>query len=75
MTTTFIADHEPLRLAGGFAPHHLAMDDYWLLVNVASERARGEGGPVNSLYRVHLGATSRTAGLALPFLSSAVALR
>ena len=35
MTTSFVSDPALLRLAGGFAPHAPAMDDYWLLVNVA----------------------------------------
>ncbi len=75
MTTSFVADPERLRLAGGFAPHALAMDDYWMLVNVARL------GPIPQLdqptvfYRVHVNATSRTTKLGLPFLTSAVALR
>lgn len=74
-TTSFIADPEVLRLAGGFAPHALAMDDYWLLTNVARLTRLVKLDQPTVFYRVHLGATSRTTRLALPFLSSAVALR
>lgn len=75
VTTSFVADPMLLKLAGGFAPHALAMDDYWLLVNVAriSDVVRLDQPTV--FYRVHIGATSRTTRLGLPFLSSAVALR
>ena len=38
VTTSFSADPEQLRLAGGFAPHAVASDDYWLLVNAARTR-------------------------------------
>lgn len=75
VTTSFIATAEVLRLAGGFAPHALAMDDYWLLVNAARLSPIAKVDQPTALYRVHLGATSRTTRLALPFLSSAVALR
>lgn len=75
VTTSFIADPQLLRLAGGFAPHALAMDDYWLLVNVARLQPIVKVDQPTVLYRVHLGATSRSTRLALPFLSSAVALR
>jgi hypothetical protein len=75
VTTSFIADPELLRLAGGFAPHAPAMDDYWLLVNVARLNAIPQVDHRTVFYRVHLGATSRTTRLGLPFLSSAVALR
>lgn len=74
-TTSFLADALLLRLAGGFAPHALAMDDYWLLVNAARLQPIAHLDQPTVLYRVHLGATSRTTRLALPFLSSAVALR
>lgn len=75
VTTSFLADAQVLRLAGGFAPHALAMDDYWLLVNAARLSPIAKVDQPTLLYRVHLGATSRTTRLALPFLSSAVALR
>lgn len=75
MTTSFIADPDLLRLAGGFAPHALAMDDYWLLVNVARIHPIAQLAHATVFYRVHVGATSRTTKLGLPFLSSAVALR
>lgn len=75
VTTSFIADAETLRLAGGFAPHALAMDDYWLLVNASRLSPIVKLDQPTVFYRVHLGATSRTTKLALPFLSSAVALR
>lgn len=75
VTTSFIADAQLLRLAGGFAPHALAMDDYWLLVNVARLQPIVKVDQPTALYRVHVGATSRSTRLALPFLSSAVALR
>lgn len=75
VTTSFIAEAELLRLAGGFAPHALAMDDYWLLVNVTKIAPVVKIDQPTVFYRVHLGATSRTTRLALPFLSSAVALR
>lgn len=75
VTTSFIADPELLRLAGGFAPHAPAMDDYWLLVNVARLNPIPQVDHRTVFYRVHLGATSRTTRLGLPFLSSAVALR
>lgn len=75
VTTSFIADPQVLRLAGGFAPHALAMDDYWLLVNVARHRDIVQVDQPTVFYRVHINATSRTTRLGLPFLSSAVALR
>lgn len=75
VTTSFVADPELLRLAGGFAPHALAMDDYWMLVNVARLQAIPQVDQPTVFYRVHVGATSRTTRLGLPFLSSAVALR
>ncbi|GAA3635410.1 hypothetical protein GCM10022200_18410 [Microbacterium awajiense] len=74
-TTSFIADADLLRLAGGFAPHALAMDDYWMLVNVARLAPIPQLDQPTVFYRVHTGATSRTTELGLPFLSSAVALR
>lgn len=74
-TTSFLADAELLRLAGGFAPHAPAMDDYWLLVNAARLRPLVRVNQPTVFYRIHLGATSRSTKLALPFLSSAVALR
>lgn len=75
VTTSFFADPEVLRLAGGFAPHALAMDDYWLLVNAARISPLVRIDQPTVFYRVHSHATSRTTRLALPFLSSAVALR
>ena len=75
VTTSFIADPQVLRLAGGFAPHALAMDDYWLMVNVARDRTIVQIDQPTVFYRVHVKATSRTTRLGLPFLSSAVALR
>jgi len=75
VTTSFIADPKVLRLAGGFAPHALAMDDYWLLVNIARGQPIIQIDQPTVFYRVHVGATSRTTRLGLPFLSSAVALR
>jgi glycosyltransferase involved in cell wall biosynthesis len=75
MTTSFVADPAVLRLAGGFAPHAPAMDDYWLLVNVARLSPIHRLTQPTVFYRVHTRATSRTARLGLPFLSSAVALR
>lgn len=74
-TTSFVAEAQLLRCAGGFAPHALAMDDYWLLVNAARLCPIAQVDQPTLLYRVHLGATSRSTRLALPFLSSAVALR
>jgi hypothetical protein len=74
-TTSFVADPALLRLAGGFAPHALAMDDYWMLVNVARIQPIPQVDQPTAFYRVHVGATSRTTRLGLPFLSSAVALR
>lgn len=74
-TTSFVAEADLLRLAGGFAPHALAMDDYWLLVNAARLQPIARIEQPTVFYRVHLGATSRSTRLALPFLSSAVALR
>jgi len=74
-TTSFIADPLLLRLAGGFAPHALAMDDYWLLVNAARLHPIAQLDQPTVFYRVHVAATSRTTRLGLPFLSSAVALR
>lgn len=75
VTTSFIADPELLHLAGGFAPHALAMDDYWLLVNVARLQRIAQLDQPTVFYRVHVRATSRTTKLGIPFLSSAVALR
>lgn len=75
VTTSFIADPELLRLSGGFAPHALAMDDYWMLVNVARLHPLPQLDQPTVFYRVHVSATSRTTRLGLPFLSSAVALR
>jgi hypothetical protein len=74
-TTSFIAEKELLRLAGGFAPHARAMDDYWLLVNVARLAPIPQLDQPTVFYRVHTEATSRTTSLGLPFLSSAAALR
>lgn len=75
MTTSFVSDPALLRLAGGFAPHAPAMDDYWMLVNVARLAPIRHLPQSTVFYRVHTGATSRTTRLGLPFLSSAVALR
>ncbi len=75
VTTSFIADPALLRLAGGFAPHALAMDDYWLLVNVARLQPIPQLDQPTVFYRVHVRATSRTTRLGLPFLASAAALR
>ena len=75
MTTSFIADPSLLRLAGGFAPHAPAMDDYWLLVNVARLHPIPRVDQPTVFYRVHTHATSRTTRLGLPFLASAAALR
>lgn len=75
MTTSFVADPELLRIVGGFAPHALAMDDYWMLVNVARIQPIPQLDQPTVFYRVHARATSRTAKLGLPFLSSAIALR
>lgn len=74
-TTSFVSDPQLLRLAGGFAPHALAMDDYWLLVNVARIATIPQVDLPTVFYRVHVSATSRTTKLGMPFLSSAVALR
>ncbi len=74
-TTSFIADPELLRLAGGFAPHGLALDDYWLLVNASRIVPIAKIDQPTAFYRIHARATSRTTRLALPFLASAVALR
>ena len=75
VTTSFVADADLLRLAGGFAPHALAMDDYWLLTVAAKLCPVAVVDQPTVFYRVHGAATSRTTRLALPFLSSAVALR
>jgi hypothetical protein len=75
VTTSFIADPEILRLAGGFAPHASAHDDYCLLVNAARLAPVVRVDQPTVFYRVHLGATSRSTRLALPFLATAVALR
>lgn len=75
VTTSFLADPDVLRLAGGFAPHAAAMDDYWLLVNAARLTPVHRVDQPTIFYRVHLDATSRRTALALPFLSSGVALR
>jgi hypothetical protein len=74
-TTSFVADPTLLQAAGGFAPHALAMDDYWLLVNVARLHGIPHLDQPTVFYRVHVSATSRTTKLGLPFLSSAIALR
>lgn len=75
VTTSFLSDPTLLRLAGGFAPHAPAMDDYWLLVNVARLEPIHHLPQSTVFYRVHTRATSRTTRLGMPFLSSAVALR
>ena len=75
VTTSFVAEADLLRLAGGFAPHALAMDDYWLLTVAAKICPIAVVDQPTVFYRVHGTATSRTTRLALPFLSSAVALR
>jgi hypothetical protein len=75
VTTSFVAQPELLRLVGGFAPHALAMDDYWMLVNVARLQPIPQIDQHTVFYRVHVGATSRITRLGLPFLSSAMALR
>jgi hypothetical protein len=74
-TTSFVSDPALLRLAGGFAPHAPAMDDYWLLVNVARLAPIPQLNQPTVFYRVHTSATSRSTRLGLPFLSSAAALR
>jgi glycosyltransferase involved in cell wall biosynthesis len=74
-TTSFVADPQLLRLAGGFAPHAPAMDDYWLLVNIARLHPIPQIDHFTVFYRVHTDATSRTTRLGLGYLSSAVALR
>ncbi|RZS63473.1 glycosyl transferase family 2 [Agromyces ramosus] len=75
VTTSFVAQPELLRLVGGFAPHALAMDDYWMLVNVARLQPIPQIDQRTVFYRVHVGATSRSTRLGMPFLSSAIALR
>lgn len=75
VTTSFVAQPELLRLSGGFAPHARAMDDYWMLVNVARLTPIPRVDQPTVFYRVHVGATSRSTRLGLAFLSSAVALR
>ena len=75
VTTSFIADPTVLRLAGGFAPHASAHDDYCLLVNAARLTPITKIDQPTVFYRVHLGATSRSTRLALPFLATGVALR
>ncbi len=75
VTTSFIADPMVLRLAGGFAPHASAHDDYCLLVNAARLTPVTKIDQPTIFYRVHLGATSRSTRLALPFLATGVALR
>ena len=75
VTTSFVSDPALLRLAGGFAPHAPAMDDYWLLVNVARLAPIPSVDQPTVFYRVHTSATSRSTRLGMPFLSSAVALR
>ena len=75
VTTSFVADADLLRLAGGFSPHALAMDDYWLLTVAAKICPITVVDQPTVFYRVHGTATSRTTRLALPFLSSGVALR
>lgn len=75
VTTSFVARRSLLQLAGGFAPHAPAMDDYWLLVNVARLNPIPVIDVESVRYRVHANATSRSTRLGLPFLSSAVALR
>ncbi|WP_457100833.1 glycosyltransferase family 2 protein [Microbacterium sp. P5_E9] len=75
VTTSFVSDPALLRLAGGFAPHAPAMDDYWLLVNVARLAPIPSVNQPTVFYRVHTSATSRSTRLGMPFLSSAVALR
>jgi len=75
VTTSFIADPMVLRLAGGFAPHAIAHDDYCLLVNAARLAPVTKLDQPTVFYRVHLRATSRTTRLALPFLATGVALR
>ncbi len=74
-STSFFAHAELLRLAGGFAPHALAMDDYWLLVNASRLDPLVRLDCPTVFYRVHTAATSRSTKLALAFLSSAAALR
>jgi GT2 family glycosyltransferase len=75
VTTSFAATPDLLRHAGGFAPHALAMDDYWLLVNAARLSPLVRVDEPSVMYRVHLASTSRETALALPFLTSALALR
>lgn len=75
VSTSFAASADLLRFAGGFAPHALAMDDYWLLVNASRLTPMVKVDQPTLFYRVHLGSTSRTTALAMPFLTSALALR
>jgi glycosyltransferase involved in cell wall biosynthesis len=75
VTTSFVAEADLLRHAGGFAPHALAMDDYWLLVNAVRLTPLVRVDEPTVFYRVHLASTSRGTSLAMPFLTSALALR
>jgi glycosyltransferase involved in cell wall biosynthesis len=75
VTTSFVAEADLLRHAGGFAPHALAMDDYWLLVNAVRLTPLVRFDEPTVFYRVHLASTSRDTALAMPFLTSALALR
>ena len=77
MTTSFVSDPALLRLAGGFAPHAPAMDDYWLLVNVARLAPIPLDQPAHGLLP---GAHQRdipvdTAGAALPLLGGRASSR
>ena len=65
LTTSFSADHEQLRLAGGFAPHAVASDDC-VLVNAARIRPLHRVDQHTDLHRVRQNPASRSTAPALP---------
>lgn len=74
-TTSFVARTDLIRLAGGFAPHARALDEYVLYATLAHVRPIPHLDRPTVFYRVHAGATSRTTRLGIPFLATAVGLR
>ncbi|MFK5633440.1 MULTISPECIES: glycosyltransferase family 2 protein [unclassified Ornithinimicrobium] len=74
-TTSFVAKRTLLQAVGGFAPHARAMDDYITLANASRLTPIYRVEDASVFYRVHLGATSRSTELPLPFLSNSLALQ
>jgi len=75
MSTSFFIRPTHLRLAGGWSPHARSIDDWWLMVNAARLEPILVVDQPTLLYRVHVGATSRTTRYLFPYATSLLALR